>query len=232
MKITKQNYMLFVSLGLLFVFYNLIVFTIFGFTGLTSAFWASYVFTILAIVLNVIARMLIFRNRLTARDWLFGFPALRYGFMYLVLQLSTSIKFMIFQNASTRLAIVIQLVILGLYLFFVIACYFGKEHIDKVEEKVKEKVLFTKSMQVELQTVVSRCNDPIAQKFIKNLAEKIRLSDPMSHDSLFELEKDIVLEITKLKSDIEQRDFDAAKERCNNIELLVDERNMKCKILK
>ena len=232
MKITKQNYVLFISLCIFFVFYNIILFTIFGFRGLPGAFWASYIFMVLSIVLNVIARMLIFRNRLTARDWLFGFPALRYGFIYLTLQFIVSTIFMTVFSENGRLAVVISLVILAMYLFFVVSCFFSKEHIDKVETRVKEKVLFMRSIQADVQTIANKCTDAITQKFIKSLAQKMRLSDPMSHELLLDLEKNIAIEITRLKSIVEQGDFDVAKKQCNSIEQLLDERNRKCKILK
>lgn len=135
-------------------------------------------------------------------------------------------------NCNTKVAVVVQLLIMAVYLVFAISCLFAKGTIEELDEKIKDKVLFIRSMHVDLQTIANKCTDPIAKTMINKLTEKMRLSDPMSHETLFELEKDIALDISRLKSDIEQQNFDVAKERYNNIDQLLDERNRKCKILK
>lgn len=231
-QLTKKNYIMLIALGIFFVFYNVILFTIFGFSDLSVAFWLSYVFVLLSIVLNIIARVIIFKDRITAKDWFFSYPILRHGYIYLITEFIASIIFMAIPNCNTKVAVVVQLLIMAVYLVFAISCLFAKGTIEELDEKIKDKVLFIRSMHVDLQTIANKCTDPIAKTMINKLTEKMRLSDPMSHETLFELEKDIALDISRLKSDIEQQNFDVAKERYNNIDQLLDERNRKCKILK
>jgi len=233
-QLTKKHHIMLIALGIFFVFYNVILFTISGFTGLSAAFWFSYVFMLAAIALNIAARSLLFRDkdRITAKDWFFGYPVLRHGYIYLIVEFIASTLFMVIPNCSAKVAVVVQLLILAAYLVFAVSCLFAKETIEELDERIKDKVLFVRSMQVDLQTIASRCADPVTGTMIKKLAEKMRLSDPMSHETLFELEKDIALEISRLKSDVEQRSFDTAKERYTDIDQLLDERNRKCKILK
>ena len=61
-----------------------------------------------------------------------------------------------------------------------------------------------------------------------NLSEKIRFSDPMSSDSLSNIEHQITLNIDQLKN----VDNDSRMELIRKIMQLVTERNVKCKILK
>ena len=231
-QLTKRNHILLVVLGVFFVFYNIILFTISGFTGLSAAFWLSYVFMLLCLALNACARLILFKDRLTAKDWFFSYPILRHGYIYLIAEFISSVLFMAIPNANVRIAAVVQLLILLVYLVFAISCFFAKEKIEELDEKIKEKVLFIRSTMVDLQTIASLCSDITTKAMISKLSEKMRYSDPMSHESLSELERGITLEIALLRSIVEAQDFSAANEKCSAIDRLLDERNRKCKIMK
>ena len=229
--VTKKNYVLFISLAIFFGFYNIILFTIVGFNN-SAAFRISYLFMMASVALIIVARMATFKDRITARDWFFGYPILRWGYIYLIAEFIASVVFMALPDSNVKVALIVQLFIMAIFLVFAVSCLFAKETIGEMEEKVKDKVLFIRSMQADLLTIVDKCSDPVTKTMIKRFAEKMRLSDPMSHETLFELEKDIALEISRLKSDVELRNFESAKERYSNVDQLLDERNRKCKILK
>ena len=61
---------------------------------------------------------------------------------------------------------------------------------------------------------------------LTQLVEKIRFSDPMSSEQLANLENQISTKITELKTAANKKDI------IDELNLLIDERNKKCKILK
>ena len=68
--------------------------------------------------------------------------------------------------------------------------------------------------------------DADTKKALEQLAEKIRFSDPMSHEQLAELENKIFIDIASLKNTSDKTAL------ISEITLLLNERNKKCKILK
>lgn len=68
--------------------------------------------------------------------------------------------------------------------------------------------------------------DAKTKKALEQLAEKIRFSDPMSNEQLTSLEEKISLAVENLKSS------DNKMKIIEELNLLLDERNLKCKILK
>ncbi len=74
-------------------------------------------------------------------------------------------------------------------------------------------------------------NAAVKEAFLK-LAEQVRYSDPMSNDNLFELEKQITLQVSNADSCITLNDIEGALQCYNRATLLLLERNKKCKALK
>jgi hypothetical protein len=70
------------------------------------------------------------------------------------------------------------------------------------------------------------------KKTLKDLAETIRYSDPMSSPQLAAIENKIEAKAAALAEIVEKTDVDGAKTACNELQLLFADRNRKCKILK
>jgi hypothetical protein len=70
------------------------------------------------------------------------------------------------------------------------------------------------------------------KKTLKELAEAIRYSDPMSSPQLAAIENKIEAKAAALGEAVEKTDGDSIKTLCNELQQLFAERNRKCKILK
>ena len=109
---------------------------------------------------------------------------------------------------------------------FMIAADVGRTEIEKVEQKVQGKVFYIKNIQVDMEILTGEKKDAKTKKALELLAEKIRFSDPMSNEQLAVLEDKISLAVENLKSS------DDKMKIIEDLNLLLDERNRKCKILK
>ena len=65
---------------------------------------------------------------------------------------------------------------------------------------------------------------------IPALADKVRFSDPMSTESLQPLEQRLVSKVTELKDVVKDQQKTIAL--INEVELMLDERNKKCRLMK
>ena len=67
---------------------------------------------------------------------------------------------------------------------------------------------------------------------LKKLSEAVRFSDPMSCDELYEKEQEIAGRINEMGQLVSSADYAAARNTIKEIQALLRERNLKCKMLK
>ena len=218
---------------IVFVVYNIIVFVIAGFTGHTATFWLSWIFMLIAFVAVAVAAAMLGKRNVMLRDWLFGFPVMWHTTAYVIVEFATSTLFIIFEKTiSLKVAVPVQLAELAVYLVFAISCFIAKEHIDEVQTKVADKTTFIKLLRADMETLTAKCSDETTRALVKALAERVRYSDPISSEALFELEKDISLTVAQCDEAISSGDFELAQKLCKDADNLLTERNNKCKALK
>lgn len=233
MKLNKKSIMLGTILAIVFVAYNVVVFTSAGFTGNNAVFWTSWIFMILAFVSMAVVGVIMGESGMTLRDWLFGYPIFKHTTIFITSELIVSVIFMLLQDkVSFPLAFVIQFILLCVYLVFAISCFLAKTTIEEVNKNVKDKTIFVRTLRVDVEMLAQKCPDSELKALCQKLAEEIRYSDPMSNEALFELEKDIALAVSECENAISMGNFDAATALCNKATELLAERNKKCLVLK
>ena len=123
-------------------------------------------------------------------------------------------------------AIVVCSIILGLSAVCMISAEIGVGEINRVEETMKAKTFFIKSLQTDVELLADTETDSETKALLKELAEKIQYSDPMSHTELAEIETAISSKVADLKTVSDKKAI------ITEILSLVTERNKKAKILK
>ena len=220
----KRKGLAYAVLAIAFALFNVIAFFIP--TEKTATFWIAYAFSAIAFLLQIVIWKLAFKGTDSIKSKFIGIPLLSVGFRYLVIQVIAFAVFMIFPALPTWIPIVVCSVILGGSVICLIGTETGREEINRVEEKVKSKVLYIKSLQVDVEMLAETESDPTIKAELTKLAEKIRFSDPVSSDALAEIESEIVNKI---------KEIEASKDKLAIIAVttaLVEERNKKAKILK
>jgi hypothetical protein len=220
----KKKGLAYAVLFIAFALFNVIAFFIP--TEKTATFWIAYAFSAIAFLLQIVIWKLAFKGTDTIKSKFLGIPLLSVGFRYLVIQVIAFAVFMIFPAQPTWIPVVVCSVILGGSAICLIGTETGREEINRVEEKVKRKVFYIKSLQVDVEMLTETESDPTIKAELTKLAEKIRFSDPVSSDALAEIESEIVNKI---------KEIEVSKDKLAIIAVttaLVEERNKKAKILK
>lgn len=214
----------YVILGIIFALISIIAFVVP--TMKTATFWIAYVFTTIAIV----AQIVIWKNALGKEDTLkskfLGLPVVYVGVVYLSVQIVAFAVFVAVPVLPIWSAIVACVAILGFSVIFMIAGEAGRGEIERVEVKVQKKVFFIKELQADVELLIDREADAEIKTALQQLAEKIRFSDPMSNNTLAEIENKIAAKVSELKTESDKMPI------IHELDLLLVERNKKCKILK
>lgn len=220
----NNNSMSYLALGIVFALFNVIAFVIP--TDKTATFWTAYGFSVVAFMVQIPLRKITLGKNDTLKSKFLGIPVIHVGITYLIVQLIAFVAFMIFPTLQVWLAVIICTFILAISALCAIAGQAGANEITRIEEKVKTKRAFIQFLQTDIEMLVESENDAETKAALKKLAEKVRFSDPMSHEMLGELESRILTKIDEMKSAADKKTI------IEEINLLLTERNKKCKILK
>lgn len=221
---SKNKGMAYAVLGIFFVIFNVIAFAIP--TAKTAAFWVAYIFTLIAFVMQPFIWKFAFKDTDTLKSKFLGIPLISVGVIYLLVQIVAVAVFMALSFVPSWIAIVVCILILGLSAVCLIGTETGREEINRIEHKVSKKVFYIKSLQIDVEMLAKAEVDADTKIALTNLAEKIRFSDPMSDELLAELEAKIRNKFEELKLAEQKATI------INELTLLIEERNKKCKLLK
>lgn len=220
----KNKGMAYTVLGILFVLFNTLAFVIP--TVKTSTFWIVYAFTIIAFAVQIVVWRLAFGKAETPKSRFLGLPIIHIGIVYLIAQLIAFAVFMANPVLQAWIAVVVSVLILGISAICLIATEAGRDEINRVEEKVQQKVSYIKVLQADVKILAEQETDKDIKTALAKLIEAIRFSDPMSNEILTEVETQIKNKVAELKT------AENKSAIITELNLLLTERNKKAKILK
>lgn len=220
----KTNLLSYLSLGIVFALFNVLAFVIP--TDKTATFWTAYAFSVVAFAAQIPLWKIALGKKDTLKSKFLGIPVIHVGITYLIIQLIAFVIFMIFPMLPVWLAVVVCSIILAISALCAIAGQAGANEINRVEEKIKVKRAFIQFLQTDIEILAESETDAATKAELKKLAEKVRFSDPMSHEMLGELESRISAKVEQMKTTADK------KALIEEVDLLLVERNKKCKILK
>ena len=220
----KNSKLGYAVLGIVFVLFNVIAFAIP--TVKTGTFWIAYAFSVVAFASQIGIWKVALGKEDTLKSKFLGFPVVHIGIVYLIVQTVVFAVFMAVPTLPAWSAIVVCTLVLGIFAICMISAEAGRGEIERIETKVKQKVFYIKSLQVDVELLVNSESDGAIKKALQKLAEKIRFSDPMSLPELETIEKEIADKTNTLKTAADKLTVIA------EIDALLAERNAKIKILK
>ena len=220
----KNGSMSYLALGIVFALFNVIAFVVP--TDKTATFWTAYAFSVVAFAVQIPLWKIALGKKDTLKSKFLGIPVIHVGITYLIIQLIAFAVFMIFPTLPVWAAVVVCAVILAISALCVIAGQAGANEINRVEEKIKVKRAFIQFLQTDIEMLAETETDAETKAALKKLAEKVRFSDPMSHEMLGELESRISAKVEEMKTATDK------KALIEEVATLLTERNKKCKILK
>ena len=178
----KNNFMSYLAIGIVFVLFNVLAFVIP--TEKTATFWTAYIFTVVAFVLQFVVWKVAFGKKETLKSKFLGISLVHVGITYLIIQLIAFAIFMSFPKIPVWLTIIVCAIILALFALCTVAGQAGANEINHVEEKIKGKRAFIQFLQTDIEILAEKETDVETKAALSKLAEKIRFSDPMSHEML------------------------------------------------
>ncbi len=215
--------------------FNVIVFVtpneIAGMSKFGGGFWTGYIFITLAFLGQLGCSMFFFKEERKERIFL-NVPVISISFTALIVTLIVGALCMVIPNLPYWVGIIVCLAVLAFYAIAVIKAKAAADAVEEVGQKVKAQTLFIKSLTADAESLMARAKSDFAKAETKKVYEAVRYSDPMSNEALAGIESQITIKFAALSDAVEADNTDIVKTAAEELLLLVEDRNRKCRVLK
>lgn len=211
-------------LGIVFVVYNLFVFLFLK--PVTSVFWMSYVFMILAFLLQILGFYLSFKG-MTIQAVFFGIPLAQFTLFYFFAELFMSLVFMIFQMIDYRIPLFLQILLLAVYGVVAVVSVFARDTAVAEVDRVQSRAQAMRFSAVDIEMLRDYTRDPALREQLRRLAETVRYSDPISTDAVADVDGRIYQATMALQVYCHDGDVEVALSACEQLQRLYVERSRK-----
>ncbi|MCC8356330.1 MAG: hypothetical protein LJU34_00485 [Oscillospiraceae bacterium] len=222
--------------GLLVLVIIFVVFSVIAFAlplTMNGVFWLAYLFAVVSIAVQGYALYAGFIKGDNAHSRLYGFPIARIGTVYMVAQLILSLVYMLLGTIiPVWVVIILCVVALALTLIGLIASDAVREEIQRQDTVLKKDVKTMRALQSKVRVIAGQCNDADVAQEVSAFSEALQYSDPVSSDSLADIEDSLAALVDDLEKAVLDADYVAASELCRKASAVLTERNRLCKLNK
>ncbi len=233
MKINFKKYA--IIWAILFAVFNALCFItpseINGESKYTNAFWIGYVFIALAFIGQLACTWFAFKEG-TVKGLIYNSSLITISTAGLVVMLIVGSITMLSTKVPQWLGILVCLLVLAFTAIMVIRAQSAVDAVEQIEQDVKKKSMFIRSLTADAESLMSKAVSDDVKAEAKKVFEAIRYSDPMSDDVLSGVETQIENAFRDFKAAVTANDIEFAKNAARTVMELVDERNVKCKLIK
>jgi len=216
-------------LGVLFVLFaviNIVAFVLVN--DFTANFWSGYVFITIAWISLLFTTLITIKTHNHERAFFLAAPQILICLVYALLQMIAGIAIIAIPKFNLPASIAIQTILFALFLIIELGLSVYKKRAVVKPETRQNSVTFKKTMLVDLTNAISRCkSQPLKQK-LNEIEELLTYSDPVSSEETIEYENRISELFSQVKNSLYQQESYPATLLCNEIAILIKQRNEIC----
>lgn len=232
MKKTFKSY--FVAWAILLVLFNVIAFLSGGITNTakyTPSFWVGYAFITLAFIGQILCAKKAFETE-NLQKLFYNISLISLSRIGLIATFIVGSLCMLLSPLPYWVGVIICMIILSVTAIAVIKADVSADAVSEIDKKIKAKTFFVKSLTVDAEGLFARAKTDEIKAECKKVYEAVRYSDPMSDDALAATESQITLKFAELTTAVNDNNLETVKKTANEVIILLDDRNKKCRLLK
>lgn len=217
----KKNF-LWIALDLVFLIVFNVVFFVAGGTSHPASVWISYAFIHFAYLMVLVTPFLIRKSSSAA---IFGFSLYSISSTYFLIELVVGVVFIFLKQDSYKLALIVQVIIAGIYAVMLISHLIANESTADSVERHEQEVAYVKDAASRVKLLIGKLPDKKSNREIEKLYDLLHSSPSKSNSTVHNLEVTIVNLIEELESAISYENKDEAVKLAAEITKTVEERN-------
>ena len=220
----KKTNVLWIILDLIFLVIFNALFFVMGGTEHNLSVWISYGFIHFAYLLLILTPLLIRKGKSAA---VFGFSLYSISSAYFLIEFVLGSIFILVASENYKSALLVQLIVAGIYGIMLISHMIANEHTADAEEKRQYEIDYVKKASARLEQMVDGVEDKTVKKKLEKVYDAIYSSPVKSHPNLHQMEMRILDEINELDDAILSGNTDTILSLANSLLRAMNERNMR-----
>jgi len=221
----KKN-ALWLILNLIFLIVFNVVFFVVGGTDHEASVWISYAFIHVAYIMLWITPLLV---RKGSKSTALGFPLYTISAVYFIVVFLVSLIIMLIHPNGFKAALVIQIILFGIYAVLLVANMIANEYSTDNIEKREEEIKYVKECASKLKGIADIIEDSQLRKQVEKSYDFIYSSPIKSNIDVRDYEVAVTDSIETLEENIASKDFETAKVTIAKILKDANERNRRLK---
>lgn len=219
---------------ILLALFNVISFVSVGWVGIpkyTPSFWIGYTFITASFIGQIVCAYFAFKDD-DIKKTFYNVSLISTSYTGLILSFVFGGLCMIISPLPYWVGIILCAIVLAINIIAVIKASAAVDIVSKIDDKVKTKAFFIKSLTVDAESLIAHAKSETIKATCKKVYEAVRYSDPMSNDALASIESDITIKFSRFSEAVISEDSETVVTLADEIIILLGDRNKKCKLLK
>ena len=220
--------------AVLFILFQVIAFVPAGWLGLekyTASFGIGYAFILLSFAGQLLCAYFALKEN-NIKKIFYNISLVTTSYTGLILSFVFGGLCMMISTLPYWVGIVLCSVLLAFNVIAVLKAAAAIELVNAVDDKVKAKTSFIKSLTADAEGLISRAKSETVKAECKKVYEAVRYSDPMSDEALSAIEDEITIQFAKLTEAVVEGNEILTVETADELAVILANRNSKCKLLK
>ena len=218
----NKKSVLYVLLDAVFVIIFNTVFFVVGGMDHPASVWLSYGFIHFSYGMVLVTALLIRKSSSAA---VFGFSLYSVSTAYFTIEFIVGIIFILLRSDSIKAALVVQIIIAGVYAVLLLSNMIANEHTGDAVQRKEAEVAYIKTAAARVQSLRGKSADKQVEKALERLYDAIHASPTRSTPGVQPLEQDILRKISLMNGAIQAGQADKIQALCSETLALVEDRN-------
>jgi len=197
----------------------------------TASFWIGYSFVSAAFIGQLACSWASFRSS-DAKKMFYSLPMLGTSYGGLILTLAVSVICMAVPAIPYWIAAIICSVILVINAVLFLRAKLSVDYVTGIDEKIENGTSFVYGMRQESESLLALAGSADARLVAKKVRDAFKYSDPMSAESLSDIEAEITESFELLSTAIKEERPDEINAEAEKLLALIAARSNKCKAFK
>lgn len=197
----------------------------------TPSFWIGYAFITLMFIAQLVCSIVFFKQNTKEKRFL-NIPIISLSYTALLVSIIIGAVTMAVPFIPYWVGIILDVLLVTFYAVAIISSKAAADAIENMDSKVKTQTIFIKSLTVDAESLLVQSKSDETKAIAKRVYEAIRYSDPMSNEALSTVETQITIKFNEFSNAVIEDNKPTAKAIGNELIILVNDRNKKCKLLK
>lgn len=202
-----------------------------GVSKFSGSFWVGYIFITIAFLSNLGCSHLIFKSN-NLQKLFYNITLIRISSIGLFIMLIFGGLAMAIPNFPVWISVIVCFGIIAFTAIGIISSTQAADTVEIIDTKIKTNTEFIRISTLRVENLISRAKTDDLRKLCEKVYKAFRYSDPISHDKIISIEKEIEEFLNQFETAVSTNDIDNSLMIVDNLIILISERNNSVKLYK